>query len=99
MTGAVGAQEIKIEVSLAVEHETAENMLKALLADDFSGFGVLLQAAAERGELTYTLTLSCNSIYRAKSIANELLRLIRMMQEAYILLEAHTHNAWSTRKE
>jgi len=99
MTGGFRISESKVEVRLIIEHATADDMLAALLVDDFSGLGVQVRSTAERGKLTYMLTSSCESIYRAKSVANELLRLTRMLLETHALLEACASNRWSARKE
>jgi hypothetical protein len=87
MTAAPKAQEIRVKISFIIECVTTEDMHQSLLVDDFSGCGVLLTSTTKGGRLKYTFTLSCDSIYKAKSIVNELLRLIRMMQETYTLLE------------
>jgi hypothetical protein len=89
MTGCSKTSKIEVEVGLVVENATAGIMLAALLVDDFSGLGVQVRSTAEGGRLTYTLTFSCDSVYRAKSIVNELLRLIKMLQETHTYLGVH----------
>ena len=66
----------------------AEAAREALAPDDYSGLGVVIESRAGEGLLVYILCAAPGSIRKLKSLVNEIVRLLSLLQEASRALRA-----------
>lgn len=58
-----------------------EHARRALRPDDYDGLGVSISCLLSAGEMIYVLTSRGHDVFKLKSVANELLRLLAMLSE------------------
>lgn len=64
-----------------------EDVRRALSPDDYRGSGVEIESLLQAGELVYVVTSGYDYVFRLKSVVNEVLRLLKMLDEVSVLLE------------
>lgn len=63
-----------------------EEARKALFPDDYSGMGVEISSSVCEQELIYIISASHSYVFKLKSVANEVLRLLGMLIEVNALI-------------